>query len=783
MFLRNLRRFRLPIITLWIALLVVFFAALTHKLLLSEKTIIDNSVGIWFDQKDPELVDYQAYNDTFGDKEWSILLLQTESIYNPEFLSQVDTLTQQIEALDNVIKVTSITNIRDNFSSDDGALDYRRLYSNNVLQDSAALAEYREQLAANPVFERNLILSDDERYTVVLIQNDNLVYSQSNYRIKLVDAITQSVNEHSLIQEHALAGTTVVNAELNRAAIRDVFVFYTLVTVLLTLIAFYMLRSIRNLVVMYAVVMTSALPAMGLLAVLGIAFNIMTVMLPTVLIALSVAGVIHIISEFHQLRAEHSSESAMQKTLQHLYKPTLWTTLTTVVGFAVFTTSNVNPVFQFGAIAAFGLVMACVANLIIAPLLLVWLWPDNIPSPETLQPRSMPAWLTVGQHSPKRVLLMTMLLAIPLLGLFKLEVDTNYIKFFSSSHPTTQSYEAIKQSGFAQNPVIVHLRYAEDKRYSSSSIFSATRSFESAISSLPEVIKILSPGDFLQEINIAFNGARAGQLQSYDKAQVDQLLLLGELSGNDDLSDLFVDGGSDVQFVVLTDYLGNRDLEQFSSQLRDLQRKHLPESVNMKITGTTTLWANMDEDVTLTQIGSLLLISLFLAFFLPLIFGSLKLGLVGLTINMLPLSVALGTMALLEIKINMATALVGAMSLGVVVDDTIHFISSIIRQKREGHGTEVAVDLARGSVGFSIVRTTFVLVVGFSCMATSQFLPTAHFGVFIALSIGLALILDLFCLPALLRCFPGLVDRVEKTTAPLDSGVVRVASKAMNKTQ
>ena len=436
MFLRNLRRFRLPIITLWIALLVVFFAALTHKLLLSEKTIIDNSVGIWFDQKDPELVDYQAYNDTFGDKEWSILLLQTESIYNPEFLSQVDTLTQQIEALDNVIKVTSITNIRDNFSSDDGALDYRRLYSNNVLQDSAALAEYREQLAANPVFERNLILSDDERYTVVLIQNDNLVYSQSNYRIKLVDAITQSVNEHSLIQEHALAGTTVVNAELNRAAIRDVFVFYTLVTVLLTLIAFYMLRSIRNLVVMYAVVMTSALPAMGLLAVLGIAFNIMTVMLPTVLIALSVAGVIHIISEFHQLRAEHSSESAMQKTLQHLYKPTLWTTLTTVVGFAVFTTSNVNPVFQFGAIAAFGLVMACVANLIIAPLLLVWLWPDNIPSPETLQPRSMPAWLTVGQHSPKRVLLMTMLLAIPLLGLFKLEVDTNYIKSVSYTHLT-----------------------------------------------------------------------------------------------------------------------------------------------------------------------------------------------------------------------------------------------------------------------------------------------------------------------------------------------------------
>ncbi|NND00457.1 MAG: MMPL family transporter, partial [Gammaproteobacteria bacterium] len=235
-----------------------------------------------------------------------------------------------------------------------------------------------------------------------------------------------------------------------------------------------------------------------------------------------------------------------------------------------------------------------------------------------------------------------------------------------------------------------------------------------------------------------------------------QLLLLGELSGNDDISDFIAGDLLDVQIVVMTDYMSSRELTAFKEKLYHLKETHMPDEATMHITGTTVLWANMDTQVSTTQLLSLVLITGFLAVFLPLVFGSVRLGLVAMLINIIPLAVTLGCMSLLGIKINIATALIGGISLGVVVDDTIHFVTRITQNIRNGYTTPEAVDEAIQSIGKSIVRTTLILVVGFSCMATSNFLPTAHFGIFISLSILLALILDLVCLPLLLKTFPWL---------------------------
>jgi predicted RND superfamily exporter protein len=209
----------------------------------------------------------------------------------------------------------------------------------------------------------------------------------------------------------------------------------------------------------------------------------------------------------------------------------------------------------------------------------------------------------------------------------------------------------------------------------------------------------------------------------------------------------------------MTHYMSSRELKAFRKKLQRLQKRYLPAGASMTITGTTTLWANMDTQVSQTQFVSLLFITVFLALFLPLIFGNLRLGMVGLLVNVIPLAVTLGCMSLLGIKINMATALIGGISLGLIVDDTIHFICRVIHNKQQGSTIGQAVDEAARTIGNSIFRTSLILVVGFSCMATSQFLPTAHFGIFISLSIVLALFLDLICLPVLLKAFPQLVQK------------------------
>ena len=758
MYLNFLIRWRKHILTCWVAVLLISIGFLSHKLLLSDQAIIDNSVSIWFDQKDPELLAYQSYNTTFGEEEWTLLLLHTDSIYSTDFLDDLDNITNDISQLKHINKITSIANVRDNYVSGDEMLDYRQLYSESASNDEQVLKHFQDQLARNPIFERNLILPDNDQYTIVLIQNANLINDKSAYRIELVDSIYAILDRYKTIKRYALAGTSVVNAELNRAAKLDVIVFYCLVTVLLTLIAFLILRSIRNILAMYAVIVTSALPTMGLLAALNIPYNMITVMLPTILIALSVAGVIHIITEFHAERRNHNSVQAMQLTLHRLYKPTLWTTLTTIVGFGTFTTSHVFPVFQLGAFAVIGLALACVANLIIVPLILLRLWPDSLESPSSSWQVNFFISLLIKKSRLSGMLILLLILTVSAYGLSRLEVDTNYIKFFSSSHSTTQSYEIIKQAGFAQNPIAIHLQYTDDQPYSSSEAFVGTLTFEKAIKEQPEVIKVLSGSDFLNEIDLAFNGDNGQSLTSYDRSKIEQLLLLGELSGNDDLSDFITEGSGDVQIIAMTDYMSSSELNTFKQTLYKLKQTHLAEGVSMRITGTTVLWANMDSQVSQTQFLTLILITGFLAIFLPLIFGSIRLGMIGLLINIIPLAVTLGCMSLLDIKINIATALIGGISLGVVVDDTIHLISRIMLNKKNGYSTHKAVDNALQSVGKSIVRTTLILVAGFSCMATSKFLPTAHFGIFISLSIFLALILDLVYLPRLIKSIPGLAS-------------------------
>jgi predicted RND superfamily exporter protein len=202
--------------------------------------------------------------------------------------------------------------------------------------------------------------------------------------------------------------------------------------------------------------------------------------------------------------------------------------------------------------------------------------------------------------------------------------------------------------------------------------------------------------------------------------------------------------------------MSSRELDAFKEKIFELRNQFLHKNIEMNFTGTTTLWANMDTQVSNTQFHSLLFITLFLLILLPMIFGSLKLGLIGLAVNVLPLAITLGCMSFLEIKINIATALIGGISMGVVVDDTIHFITRIIQNQKSGQNINEAVNNSIQTIGKSIIYTTVILIAGFSCMATSEFLPSAHFGIFISLSIFMALLLDLFCVPALLNSFPKL---------------------------
>ncbi len=749
MYTERLLRWRWGVLLAWCSVVIVALAVFAFRYG-EDHTWIDNSVGVWFQGDDPELLRYTDHNIAFGEREWTLILLEARtSILEPKFLRDLADITRRVQALDDVVKVTSLTNVRDNLLGGDGEIDYARLYApaSGERATAAEVAVLRDRLYANPLFERNLLRADSDKFCVVLVQNTNLLQEPAPYRIRLVDGMTEIISDYASVSSYAIAGTTVVNAELNRAARHDVMIFYLLISLFLVLFTVLVFGNWRDLVALLAVVVGTVLPTMALIAYAGIPYNMITVMLPTILVALGVAGVVHVINSFHQLRSDHPAEEAMRKTLRRVVRPGLYAACTTVAGFSSLTLSSVAPVFQLGLFAALGISLAWILAVSVVPVLLVMLWRKKRRAAR--ERRQLP-FTSKFTESPWTRSVGALVFTLPLTGLPMLQTDTNYSEFFADDMTLSRAYEKIDQAGFAQNPLTIGLEYTAGTTFTTIKNFTAVLAFEQAVAKLPQVIKVLSPNGLLGELDRAFNGnAPDSRLSSYSETQINQLLFLGELSDNDDIDDLLLRDRSKAQLIVLTPYLSSSELGRFRQKIATLAATYLPSQVQVYVTGTTALWANMDQQVSATQLWSLLGMALFLTVFLLLIFRSVRLAALALLINGLPLAVVLGAMGWLDLHINIATALIGGITLGIVVDDTLHLLQRF--RDNLDLGWDEAIRIAVGEVGPSVVYTTIIIVGGFACLAASSFLPSAQFGALVSLAVVLALLLDLWLLPALLR--------------------------------
>jgi predicted RND superfamily exporter protein len=230
---------------------------------------------------------------------------------------------------------------------------------------------------------------------------------------------------------------------------------------------------------------------------------------------------------------------------------------------------------------------------------------------------------------------------------------------------------------------------------------------------------------------------------------------MAEIGGNDDLRNFVTDDKRTVQAVAMTPYMSSKELESLKGRVYAAGRATLPEDVTLKVTGTTVQWANMDKDISQTQMSSLYIIGAVFLVLLPIIFRSWLLGVIGVVINSLPMLITFGLMGLLNIRINLATALIGGVAIGATVDSTIFFINRVRLARDEGMTEVEAVDHAVLTVGDGIIMTSVILAGGFACLATSSFLPTAHFGALVTVSIVVALFMDILVNPIVLRLVAG----------------------------
>jgi predicted RND superfamily exporter protein len=727
-------------------------------------TKIDNDLTAWFSVGDPIYKDYERFRDEFGGTRTLIIALEAPSraaLISDDGLRLVDRLTVELENVQTVQRVSSLATatVIDALpasASDDGGIDVRRLFDD---LETRGAADVGARAIADDLLRGDLI-SDDGTVAAIVVFFDEA-------RIDAVRGEVLAEIERLLARETPpgftahLNGSIAITEAYNRVTLDNQRVF-TPPIFLVTLLAIYiMFRSWKKTALTLVAVFVSVLWTLGLYSLMGFNYNVLSSMLVPLIVVLAIADDVHILQHFDHERRHGSKETAFKSTVSHLCAPLLGASGTTALGMLSLVTTNIEAVKHFGVGAAVGVMVDFLISIVLVPTMLCWL--DEVTDEAPQETWFAGPMRAIGRFSATRpvpvLAAATIITAIAGFGLTKLHVDTNHINFFAKSHPLSTSAAVIdtKLAGIYNFQVL--LEGPPDSIKQPDTMRRIDRLSE-ALATLSYVRKVSSVVDYVKRVNRELHDDRPEAAIVPDDAGViaQELFVFG-------LAD---EGRVELERVVASDYSTAQISVKLASMSSDLVFEQIliaeakarqifaGSDVKPTVTGSGRLFSTLDHYLVTSQISSFA--TAFIAVFgvIFLIFRSWRFGLLAIVPNLFPVLAVFGVMGWWGISLNVATIMLASVALGVVDDDTIHFISRYRKDTAGGMSAALAIEEATAHEGRASLTTALINSAAFSVLAFSAYRPTAWFGGLLGLTMVVAFLAEIFILPATIMLLPGL---------------------------
>jgi predicted RND superfamily exporter protein len=529
----------------------------------------------------------------------------------------------------------------------------------------------------------------------------------------------------------------------------------------LTLIAlFVMFRSVRTTLIIFVAVGVSVVWTLGIYSLLGFGFNVLTSMLTPLVVVLAIADDVHIVQHFdHELRASGDKKRAFISSVTHLFAPLLGASGTTALGMLSLATSDVVAVRTFGIGASIGIMVDFVISIVFVPALLTLVERQvEAPPQERWLMRPLQNAGRLAYSHPGLVLVVAAVTAIiAAVGATRLRVDTNHINFFAKSHPLSQSAEVIDRqlSGIYSFNILLE---GPPESLKTPDAMARIERLSSSLEQLPYVRKVSSVASYVKRVNQQLTEGDQASYRIPDSAEAiaQELFVFG-------LSD---EGRVELARVVASDFSRAHVSVKLASMSSDLVFEQINQAeafaarafagsgIVPTVTGSGRIFSTLDHYLVTSQLSSFGTAFLTVFGVIFLVFRSARFGVLGIVANVLPVIIVLGLMGWLDISLNVATVMVASVTLGIVDDDTIHFIGRFRREIAGGAGTQAAVETAAMHEGRAALTTTIVNALGFSVLMVSEYRPTAWFGSLLATTMVLAFLAEVFIVPAVISLFP-----------------------------
>lgn len=720
---------------------------------------------IFFSPENPQLLAFEQMQYDFNKSDNLLIAVVPKDgdVFNADTLTLLQQLTEAAWLTPYTIRVDSITNYQHTEAEGDDLLVADLLYDPNTLT-ADSIARIKQIALQEPALVNRLVSASGAvaaiNITVQLPEKDQNKEVQDVWQY-----VRQQTDDFATRYpgvEFHLTGVIAMNHAFASEAENDAKKLVPLMLLGILLMLAWLLRSVAASFATLVIIIVSVTSALGLAGWAGIFLSTATINVPTILMTLAVADSVHIIASAQfALRRGDAKLSALHYSIRRNLKPVLITSITTAIGFLTLNFSEVPILRDLGNMTAVGVMLACLYSLVLLPVLLLFL-PLNAGKASADTPGAMD-WLADKVIRYQRLLLpglsIFILLCTALISLNK--VNDEAIKYFAESTEFRQSNDYLEQnlSGFTLMDFSVNA--GQSNAVNQPAFLSAVADFSQWLLAQPEVTHVNTITDVMKRLNKSMHGDNEAYYRLPDNSeQAAQFLLMYEMSlpfGLDLNNQLNIDKSATRISATLFN-LGSKELTGLEARALQYMAERYPQ-YQVSAASAALMFAHIGERNMASMLKTLPLALVLISLLLILSLQSWRLGLLSIVPNLAPALIGFGLWGLISGEINLALSVVAGMSLGIIVDDTVHFLSKYQHARQEGRDAEAAVRYAFHSVGRALWITTLVLVAGFGVLMFSGFRLNSDMGMLTALIILIALIIDFLLLPACLLRFDKTTEK------------------------
>jgi hypothetical protein len=738
--------------------LILLLAATVLAALAIPRTQFDSSIRsfIMADDKDYDL--YNRYKEVFGQDDILVIAFEAEDIFAPESLALIRRLTERIEQVENVFDVRSLWNAEYMKGGEDSFEAVR------IVKSADAPKEEREAGRAiatrDPLFRLDLV-SDDGRKTAIIVTL-RASPDPNDLHVKEIGIIEKIVGEESArtgIRLH-LIGERYLDIRFLGYIKKDLTRFVPITYVLIATLLFLGFRDWRYTAISFGAILVFQTWMAAMIPLLGLKMNSVNAGLPSLILCIALTEAVHWIHGYRKERlVRPDSKEAMAATLKELVLPSFVTVITAAIGFASLATSAVRPIRDFGILAALGIVASFVVMVVMLPSLIL-IWKEKKTEVAVEDTELLPSrWFVALADAMLRrrrlswtvILLLT---GLSVAGVFLLRVEIDRTRYLKQSSDIYQAVDFVDRNLVGTSQLDIWIETGKADAIKDPAVLNQMDKLAAFLRAQPEMQnggKVLSLCDFLKAMNKAFHEDKPEFYTLPEtREQVAQLLLMYSMSGRKNEIDKYVDfPSSRTRLSIRTAEHKSRNLDLLIARVRAYlaDPARMDPKLNARLASLVVVNLNVFHYLLngMTQgfwtgfflIGAVMCVA----------FRSIKVGLVSMIPNVIPTVASLGLIGWLGIPLEMATAMIFSIALGISVDDTIHCLARFRLEYDRCGDRKEAMRKTLARIGSSMVESTLVISAGFLVAVFASLKMNILFGVLSACVMILAMLCDLTITP------------------------------------